>query len=276
MPLTDFQRGLLAVLAPVRTPDSYLAGGAALHFAPDSARYSRDLDLFHDAAERVAEAFAQDRTLLESAGYALDVTLSQPGFIRAIVGRDGHETQIDWAQDSAWRFMPVVQDELGGFLLHPIDLAINKTLTLAGRDEVRDFVDILYVMERILPLSALVWAAVAKDLGFTPLSLLEQLKRRGRYRPEDVDRLDLAAPFDLVEAKRAWLEALEDAETFVGSRPPEEVGCLYWSPARRRFEVPGADAAPKSEGLVLHYGRPGGVLPRPADQRVQDVRVPKA
>jgi len=268
MPLTDFQRELLALLAPARTPDSYLAGGAALHFAPHSTRYTHDLDLFHDAAERAAEAYAGDRSTLEAAGYAVDTVLSQPGFIRAVVGRGGSATQIDWAQDSIWRFMPVIKDPLGGYLLHEIDLATNKALALAGRDEVRDFVDILYVMERILPLGPLVWAAVAKDPGFTPLSLLEQLKRRGRYRPEQTERLDLAEPFDLVRAKERWLESLADAEGFIEAMPPEEAGCLYYSPARERFAAPRPEIELAEQGLVPHYGRPGGVLPRPTDQRI--------
>jgi len=63
-------------------------------------------------------------------------------------------------------------DPLRGPLLHPVDLAINKVLALAGRDEPRDFVDILFVHARVLPLGAICWAAVGKDSGFTPLSLL--------------------------------------------------------------------------------------------------------
>ena len=112
MPLTDFQRRLLAILAQTRTPDSYLAGGAALHFKPNTVRYSRDLDFFHDSAERVATAFAQDEKLLEKAGYSLDVEISQPGFIRAMASRGSEATRIDWAHDSAWRFMPTVRDSL--------------------------------------------------------------------------------------------------------------------------------------------------------------------
>ena len=75
--------------------------------------------------------------------------------------------------------MPLVRDPLGGLLLHPVDLAVNKVLALAGRDEARDYVDILFVHERVLRLSALCWAAAGKDPGLTPLSLLELLKRRG-------------------------------------------------------------------------------------------------
>lgn len=112
-----------------------------------------------------------------------------------------------------------MRDELGGFVLHDIDLAVNKTLALAGRDEPRDYVDILFIHQRTLALGALCWAAVGKDPGFTPLSLLELLKRRGRHRPEQLSRLNLAAPFDLVASKAVWLAALDEAEQFARRAP---------------------------------------------------------
>ena len=58
MPLTSFQSQVARLLAANRTPDSHLAGGAALHFAPNSIRYSNDLDYFQDSVERVATAFS--------------------------------------------------------------------------------------------------------------------------------------------------------------------------------------------------------------------------
>jgi hypothetical protein len=263
VPLTDLQRAVLSLLASTRAPDSYLAGGAALHFAPSSTRYSNDLDFFHDSEQRVAEAFAADRVLLEDAGYRVVVELSQPGHVRAVVAGTNAETRIDWAHDSAWRFMPPVRDELGGYLLHPVDLAVNKTLALAGRDEPRDYVDILYVHEGILKLGALCWAAAGKDPGFTPLSLLELLKRRGRHRQEAIDRLDLAGHVDVKEAKRTWLAALDGAEAFIRSRPADEVGCLYYFVAADSFGEPVAKESLDAQGVVLHWGSPGGVLPQP-------------
>lgn len=59
VPLTEFQRRVLADLAP--SDDRYLAGSAAMHFVPNSARYSDHLDLFHDSETRVATAFSADR-----------------------------------------------------------------------------------------------------------------------------------------------------------------------------------------------------------------------
>ena len=263
MPLTDLQRELLALLARSRGSDGYLAGGTALHLAPASSRFSEDLDFFHDSAEAVAQSFARDSAVLEAAGYRVQVRLSQPGFIRAIIEADDQEaTRIDWAHDSAWRFMPLQRLDGGGLALHEIDLAINKVLTLAGREEARDFVDILYALEHILPLGALCWAAVAKDPGFSPASLLEQLKRRGRYRPEEIDGIELAAPLDLVEAKAVWRAAISDADKFIRERPHEEVGCLYYSPSRDCFVAPSPGISLKEQGLVPHFGQSGGILPR--------------
>jgi hypothetical protein len=224
VPLTEFQRILLADLAGAPNDDRYLAGGAAMHFTPNSTR--------------------------------------------AVVSRGDDATRVDWAHDSAWRFMPLVPDELGGLLLHPADLAVNKVLVLAGRDEPRDFVDILFAHRRVLPLAGLVWAAVGKDPGFTPLSLLELLKRRGRYRAEDFARLQLTQRFDLVEAKAAWLEALAEAEAFARERPPEEAGCLYYATEAQRFVVPRRDVSLQEQGIMIHSGAPGGVMPRVADARV--------
>jgi hypothetical protein len=257
VPLTEYQARLARLLSENRTFDSYLAGGAAILIEPNTTRFSRDLDYFHDSEARVAEAFAADRSLLEGAGYSIGVDLNRPGYVRAVVQKDEHATRVEWARDSAWRFMPTVRDDRVGYLLHPVDLAINKVLALAGRDEPRDVLDALHLHRHVLVLGALCWAACGKDPGFTPLSLLELLRRRGQIRADDLARLDLAAPVDLHATKRAWLEALDSVEPFVASRPAEEIGCLYHSSSQRAFVDPrtAADAAP-------HFGRPGGVLPR--------------
>ncbi len=135
----------------------------------------------------------------------------------------------------------------------------------ADRSEARDFVDVLYAHAHFLPLGAMSWAAVGKDPGFTPVSLLEQLKRRGRYRPEQIARLALGVPFDLAEAKTAWRNALRDAHDFIRGRPHEEAGCLYYSPSREWFAAPAPGLPLRDQGLVIHFGQPGGILPKVAD-----------
>lgn len=256
MPLTTFQREVALLLAGNRTLDSYLAGGAALHIAPNSHRFSNDLDYFHDSAERVSKAFEDDRVILEKAKISVQIAMSQRGFIRAIVAKGSQTTKVEWAHDSSWRFMPPIKNPEAGIVLHPIDLAVNKMLALAGRDEPRDFLDILFIHDTILPIGALVWAAVGKDPGFTPQSLLEIIQRRGRYQPDDFTRLHLTEPVDLVANKKKWLQALDECSQFISTRPITEAGCLYYSPTLKRFFMPTA-----GEAAMPHFGTPGGVIP---------------
>jgi hypothetical protein len=259
MPLTPFQAELALLLSVNRTPDSYLAGGSALHIQPNSVRYSKDLDYFHDSVERVATAFQQDQQLLLEHGYGVDVDMQQPGYLRALVSRQQQRSKVEWAHDSAWRFLPTIQNPQCGYQLHPLDLAINKLLALVGRDEARDLLDVMHVHQTLLPLGAQCWAAAGKDPGYTPLSLLTLLQRRGRVQTQDLQRLHLTHAVDLVELKTAWLEALEQAKDFIQRMPPDQIGCLYFSTTEQSFVQP---EPTQLAAVVAHYGRPGGVLPR--------------
>jgi hypothetical protein len=154
--------------------------------------------------------------------------------------------------------MPVIKSEEFGYQLHPIDLATNKVLALAGREEPRDLIDTLHVHHHILPLGPLAWAAISKDPGFSPNSLLELLRRRGKIRPEDLAGLLLTKPIDLHDLKADWLSALASAEAFIATRTPEEIGCLYFDPTSKKFVDPTTCKAK----VIPHFGKPGGVLPR--------------
>ena len=259
MPLTDFQYKLGRLLAGNRSEDSYLAGGAAILMQPNTKRISQDIDFFHDSAERVATAYEDDLQTLRSNEFDVEPEIVLPGYIRAVVRRGDQATKVEWARDSAWRFMPVIASEEFGYQLHPIDLATNKVLALAGRDEARDLVDTLHLHSSLLALGPLVWAAVGKDPGFSPLSLLELLRRRGKLHPEEVARLHVSEPLDIRELKAEWLNALEGADAFVRNQPSEEAGCLYYSPGLQGFVDPNRDDVTDA---VPHFGRPGGVLPR--------------
>ncbi|MGE9289515.1 MAG: hypothetical protein ACQKBT_00910 [Puniceicoccales bacterium] len=256
MPLTEFQKRVLALLTGNRSEESHLAGATGLGLSPESSRYSYDLDYFHDTEEAVAEAFALDRASLEASGIDVKGLVAQPGFIRALVSDSGNELRVEWAHDSAWRFMPPVKVEGIGFVLHPVDLAINKVLALSGRDEPRDLIDTLFVHEHILSLGALVWAAAGKDAGLNPAMLIELLQRKGKLREEDLRQMDMDTVPDLAELRFAWREALAAAKSFVESRSPEEAGCLYVDPESGRFIAP-----KKDQEVELHEATEGGVLP---------------
>ena len=264
MPLTKLQSDIARLIAVNRSPSSHLAGAAGLYLEPKSPRTSDDLDYFHDAEALVGEAYAADRSLLLASGCVVEVTLSQPGFVRAIVSRGGDATKVEWATDSAWRFLPPIADPRVGFRLHPLDLAINKVLALAGRDEPRDFLDAIFVHRKHLSLGSLCWAAAGKDPGYSPSMLVEMLARKGRYRAEDFAGLSLASQPDVGELKRTWLEAIDGARRLARDLPPGDSGCLYWNPAKKRFVTPRGDL----RLLVRHFGSQGGVLPSIGDETV--------
>ncbi len=67
MPLTKGQIVVLRILAAARDPESYVAGSTPLNVDP--ARFSGDIDIFHDSAERVALAADTDAATLAAAGH---------------------------------------------------------------------------------------------------------------------------------------------------------------------------------------------------------------
>ena len=157
MALTEFQRTLCRLIARQRrdSGESYVAGGVALNAATGAARLSRDIDLFHDTTEAVAASWEADRRLLQAGGYQVDAQREREGFVEALVSRAGESVMIQWAQDSAFRFFPLVEHDDFGLTLHPFDLATNKVLALVGRLEARDWVDVINCHERIQRLGCL-------------------------------------------------------------------------------------------------------------------------
>ena len=95
MPLTSFQQEIAELLAENRSKDSHLAGGAALHFAPNSLRYSMHLDYFHGSEDRVASAFTADSASIKKAGFKIEIEMSQIGYIRCIISKDRQRTKIE-------------------------------------------------------------------------------------------------------------------------------------------------------------------------------------
>ena len=265
MATTRFQRRILRLLAPSRKErESYVAGGVALNTLLRTPRRSQDIDLFHDTHEAVVETIALDRRLLRETGYELILLREAPTFAEAEIRLGGESTLIQWAQDSAFRFFPLIEDEELGLALSPFDLATNKVLAMAGRLEARDWVDLLTSIERVQPLGYLAWAACAKDPGFNPLSLLQEIRRGGRYSQTELDRLDLGGErLDAALLGRRWHGALESVPPICEALPAEEVGTCVVGPDGDLF---GGDVTVLTEALGrgeirFHRGTLGGAWP---------------
>ena len=261
MPLGSFEREVLRTLAANRNPDSYMAGATVLNQNPNSPRTSKDLDVFHDTVESLCESVERDFATLKSSGMeVIEAGHRHEAFCRALVRRGNEQTKIEWAFDSAFRFFPVEPDPEMGWRLSFWDAAVNKVLAFAGRNEIRDWVDVLHLHERHLHLGALAWAGTGKDPGLTPEAILRWGGRHTVYRPEDLADLMLAEPISLQQLKERWLAASSAAFALIRSLPLDEVGCLYLD--RSGKPVCPDPASPDFRHLTRHYGKIKGAWPR--------------
>jgi len=225
MPLSKIQSDVLRLLASHRDPESYLAGSTPLN--RNTLRYSGDIDVFHDREERVAEAAIDDAKLLTESGYSVTWLRQLPSIYSAQIAKGSEVTRLEWVVDSDYRFFPAIRDEVSGYALHPVDLALNKAIAAAGRREVRDLVDLVTYHENVLPLGAIVWAAVDKSPGFTPESLLAEIRRNSRYPASDWNSLGADEPIDPADILARLNAAIDEAEAFVARMPTEKAGLLF-------------------------------------------------
>ena len=225
MPLSSLQSEILRLLAAHRDPESYVAGSTYL--TRSGSRISGDIDIFHDREERVARAADEDVAALEAAGMHVSWQRREPTLYQALISHRDETTRLEWVVDSDFRFFPTQKDKEFGYVLHPVDLAANKVMAAAGRREPRDIVDIITIHDQILPLGAVIWAAVEKAPGFTPEGLINEIRRNARYTAADFQRVASKPPIDAGAVMRRLRDILMEAEAFVARMPTDKVGLLF-------------------------------------------------
>jgi hypothetical protein len=254
VPLSELQTAVLRLLASHRNPESYVAGATALN--QDGPRFSADIDIFHDREAAVAQAADEDTLLLAENGFDILWLRREPGLHAVTVRQGGAETRLEWARDSDFRFFPALADDLFGYRLHIADLATNKALAAAGRREPRDVLDLLYIHNKHLSLGSVIWAAVAKDPGYSPESLITEIRRNARYRADDYADLDVVEPVNAAAVSQRMRAALDAADAFVRAMPAGKEGLLFLKDGRPTHPDP-ADLT----GSLEHAGRRGGYWP---------------
>ena len=269
MAVTGFQAEVLRRIARSRVAggETYVAGGLALNHVLGGTRVSRDIDVFNDTAEALRSAVEGDMSVLRAAGFDVRMTRETSAFTEATVSKGGETTAIQWARDSAYRFFPLVEDDLLGVTLHPFDLATNKLLALAGRREPRDWVDTIRCHECLQGLGFLAWAACGKDPGHSPESLLEWAARV-RYAQEELD-LAVASeePLDAASLGRRWHGAVEEGRRTVALLPSEFAGMCVLDEGGELFRGGPEElkAALEADRVRFHQGSIRGAWPRVGD-----------
>ncbi|MDD2599859.1 MAG: hypothetical protein PHO37_11640 [Kiritimatiellae bacterium] len=195
--------------------------------------------------------------------YEVQVLREAQSFVEARVVLNGEHTLIQWARDSAYRFFPLITDDILGLTLHPFDLATNKVLAMAGRLEPRDWIDIIHCDENIQEFGYLVWAACGKDPGFNPNSSLAAASR-AHYSQEEINTLDFKGPLpDARVLGKRWHAMLDSARQLVKHLPSEEIGTCIVTMAGELFkgDVDFLVKELKNQSIQFHAGRIGGSWP---------------
>lgn len=266
MAVTAFQSKVLRLIAHRRIEggETYVAGGLALNHQLGRPRVSSDIDVFNSTYEALERAADCDCAILEKAGYRLDVIRKRDFIVEVCVSDGNDKTDLQWVLDSAYRFFPLIEDELLGLTLHPFDLATNKLLALAGRRVPRDWVDTITCSEDIQPLGLLAWAANGKDIGLTPLYILEMAMRTHYSEEEFAVAIANHADYSVSDLSAKWHEMIWKARETVRLLPVDHVGEAVMNKDGTLFNGTDGElvAALKAGSVEFHKGRIGGAWPR--------------
>jgi hypothetical protein len=227
MPLEEFQKRVVGILMPLRSPDSTFAGGTVLQ--RHGFRLSDDEDLFHSDDVDVPSVAERDVAALKTAGLVVVVLRPYEGLVEAAVSKPGESsTRVQWVQSGAWNFFRPVPDDLFGWRLHMADLAINKALAAGGRRQARDYADLALIHRHVIPLWHICWAAPGKDESWSPMSLVEKIAATLGFRQAEFDAdMVTTTPVKAAELLRTVREAVEQAREVVRRLPSEHAGKLF-------------------------------------------------
>jgi predicted nucleotidyltransferase component of viral defense system len=183
--LTSLQRKLLHEIGKSSLRDDFfLTGGTALAALYLHHRYSVDLDLFTENPAAVAQVPPTMQQIASRLDLEITFTRTLGTFLEAFVtSPDGHQVEFDFAQDSPYRLEPIRLDpNLDLWVDNPTDIACNKLSALFDRAEPKDFVDVYFVVQELLPFDRLISLARQKHVGMDDYWLAMALAQVERVR----------------------------------------------------------------------------------------------
>lgn len=195
--LTPFQKRILTAIGHSDlAPSFYLTGGTALAVYHLQHRYSEDLDFFADAREAMTGVTAIASEIAQNLDARIEFTRAFPTFIETfLTSQAGERVKIDFAFDTPFRLQPTITDPAYGIRLDNLtDMASNKLAALFGRSESKDFVDIYFICQELMPFATLYEQANQKHVGMTHywLALAMRNVMKVQFLPRMIKPLQLA------------------------------------------------------------------------------------
>jgi len=193
----------------------FLTGGTALAAFYLYHRLSEDVDLF-TVDEGILDA-AQDAmlTIGEDTGWKIGLQRLSPHFLRASLTRpDGESLKAELVQDVGEQFGE--KQWCDGIRVDSlVNIAANKVAAILGRADVKDFIDLYFLIRRIgYDFDKFLEMAKQKDLGLTEFYLAGMLRQIHTVKDLPV----MLKPVDL-EMLGSFYNELAD-RLLEGHRPP--------------------------------------------------------
>lgn len=160
-------------------PAFHLTGGTALAAFYLGHRYSEDLDFFTEDPSVFVSVPKEVERLCSLSGGRFETERSLPSFLDGdwLTGK-GERIKLDFAVDAPFRLEPrVLQKDYGIYIEGRLDICCNKLSALFDRAESKDFVDVYFILQELLPWETLFKSAEKKHVGMEPHLLAKAFLR---------------------------------------------------------------------------------------------------
>ena len=212
--LTPLQQDFLVRFFAVPVGQRFwLTGGTALAAFYFHHRVSDDLDLFTLDEIALTVIIQPLHDIAAEIGCALTTTRLSDYFLQAVLTGEGSSLKLDLVRDVGPQFGEkhicnrIVVDSLD-------NIAANKVTAILGRADVKDFVDLYFILQAGYDLKSLIAQAKQKDLGLTEF-YLGHMMRQG---PRIDSMLELFEPLSLQTLQEFYLRLAD--ELLREARPP--------------------------------------------------------
>lgn len=195
--LTPFQKELLKAIGNSPLGQNfYLTGGTALAAFYLQHRYSEDLDLFTADPNAMRLVASSLETVAQTLSATLEFSRTFNTFIEGfITSPDGERLKLDFAHDTPYRLQPTQQNQEFGIQVdNSLDISANKLSALFDRAAEKDFVDIYFINQVLMPFAELLPYARQKHVGMDDywLAIALQRVRQVKVLPRMIKPLTIA------------------------------------------------------------------------------------
>lgn len=190
----------------------YFSGGTALSEVYLKHRYSDDLDFFSREKFGTQEILTFLNLLSKKHHFSLQTQFVDPVYICNLVFDSQEDLKLDFG------FYPFKQlkdpiDYLGIKVDSLFDLAVNKALSITQRTEVKDFVDLYFLLEKFSALEIIEGVKVKFNSEVEPLIFASHLMlvEDFEFMPRMIKPLELKTlkAFFLNQAKKIGMDTIE-------------------------------------------------------------------